>query len=248
MSATETPALTGLVTVAHGTRHAPGNEVARELTALAGDLMGVQALVSYVELCEPLLVDVLSGLATPSVVVPLLLSTGFHVRHDLPGAAEKSAVSVRIAPPLGPDPLLARVQVVRLLLAGARPGQDVVMVAAGSRDRDAVVDLELARDHLAEAWCGQVRLAALAGPLARPADVVRSGDAVSPYLLAEGYFAARTRDEGAAAAVIAPVLGAHPLLAELVAQRAAQAAEQDPAQSSAQAEPAGVRMDAHLAG
>lgn len=217
------PPVQQLVTVAHGTRHSAGNEVARELTALAGDLLKVPARVCYVELCEPLLADVMRDLATPSTVVPLLLSTGFHVRHDVPDATERSPVPVAVTPPLGPDPLLARTQVVRLLLAGAQPGQDVVMVAAGSRDRDAVGDLERARDHLAEAWTGEVRLSALAGPLPRPADVVRSGDAVSPYLLAEGFFAQRVRDEGAAGAVIAPVLGPHPFLAELIAQRAHQA-------------------------
>lgn len=215
--------LTHLVTVAHGTRHPSGNDVAAELTQLAGDLLGVPAEVSYVELCAPLLADVMRECAAPTTVVPLLLSTGFHVRHDLPAAVELSAVPVTVAPPLGPDPLLARTQVVRLLLAGAVPGQAVVMVAAGSQDPLAVDDLEQAREHLAEAWDGEVRLAALSGPLDRPVDVVRRGDAVSPYLLAEGHFAARTRDDGSAAAVIAPVLGAHPLLAELIAQRAHQA-------------------------
>ncbi|WP_162598740.1 sirohydrochlorin chelatase [Nocardioides gilvus] len=215
--------VTRLVTVAHGTRHPSGNDVAAELTQLAGDLLGVPAQVSYVELCAPLLTDVMRECGAATTVVPLLLSTGFHVRHDLPAAVDGSPAPVAMAPPLGPDPLLARVQVVRLLLAGAEPGQDVVMVAAGSRDRLAVADLEQARDHLAEAWSGEVRLAALAGPLDRPVEVVRPGDAVSPYLLAEGFFATRTRDEGAAATVIAPVLGPHPLLAELIAQRATHA-------------------------
>src|SRR5690606_33589091 len=40
-----------LVTAAHGTRHAPGNEVARELTTLAGDLLGAPSRAAYVELC-----------------------------------------------------------------------------------------------------------------------------------------------------------------------------------------------------
>lgn len=212
--------MTVLVTVAHGTRHAPGNEVARELTVLAGALLGVPARVSYVELCEPLLTDVMEEVDEPAVVVPLLLSTGFHLTTDLPNAVERARVPVTVAPSLGPDPLLARTQVVRLLLAGARPGQDVVLVAAGSRDRAAVTDLELARHHLAEAWEGRVRLAALAGPLPRPVEVVRPGDAVSPYLLAEGFFAGRVRDECRTASVVADVLGPHPLVAELVAARA----------------------------
>lgn len=212
--------VTRLVTVAHGTRHPSGNDVASELTQLAGDLLGVPSQVSYVELCEPLLADVMRECAAATTVVPLLLSTGFHVRHDLPAAVEGSSAPVAVAPPLGPDVLLARVQVVRLLLAGAQPGQDVVMVGAGSRDRMAVADLEQARDHLAELWDGAVRLAALAGPLDRPVDVVRPGDAVSPYLLAEGHFATRTRDESSVATVVADVLGPHPMLAELIAQRA----------------------------
>lgn len=212
-----------LVTVAHGTRHAPGNEVGRALTQLAGDLLRVPSRAAYVELSEPLLIDVMDELTTPAVVVPLLLSTGFHMTTDLPNAVERARVPVALAPALGPDPLLARTQVVRLLLAGAQPEQDVVLVAAGSRDRAAVADLEEARDHLAAAWSGRVRLAALAGPLPRPVEVVRPGDAVSPYLLAEGHFAGRVRDECREAAVIADVLGPHPLLAELVAARAAAA-------------------------
>lgn len=215
----DTPPLTRLVTVAHGTRHPSGNDVAAELTQLAGDLLGVPSQVSYVELCAPLLADVMRECHTPTTVVPLLLSTGFHVRHDLPAAVALSSAPVTVAPPLGPDPLLARTQVVRLQLAGAEPCQDVVMVAAGSQDPLALDDLEQARDHLADAWDGEVRLAALSGPIVRPADVVRPGDAVSPYLLAEGHFAARTRDESSAATVIAQVLGPHPLLAELIAQR-----------------------------
>lgn len=212
-----------LVTVAHGTRHAPGNDVARELTLLAGDLLQIPAEVAYVELCDPLLTDVMRELEDPSVVVPLLLSTGFHIRHDLPEAAALSAVPVTMAPPLGPDPLIARVQVAQLQRAGAQPGQAVVMVAAGSMDSAAVTDLETARDHLTDLWGAEVRLAAYAGELPRPGEIIRPGDAVSLYLLAEGHFAARTRDEGAAAAVISPVLGPHPLLAELIAQRAEQA-------------------------
>lgn len=215
---------TTLVTVAHGTRHAAGNEVARQLTTLAGDLLGVARLSAYVELCDPLLTDVMSEIAEPAVVVPLLLSTGFHMLTDLPDAVERASVPVALAPSLGPDPLLARAQVARLVAAGAEPGQDVLMVAAGSRDRAAVADLERARDHLAEAWDGSVRLTALAGPLPRPVDVVRPGDAVSPYLLAEGFFAGRVRDECATAAAVAEVLGPHPLLADLVARRAVAAA------------------------
>jgi sirohydrochlorin ferrochelatase len=196
-----------LVTVAHGTRHPTGNEVARLLTLAAGERLGLPAVASYVELSEPLFSSLSSE---PSVVVPLLLSTGHHVRHDLGGAR-----------PLGPDPLLAAAQVDRLLAAGARPGHPVTMVAAGSNDPLAMRDLVRARDLLAGSWGGSVSLATLAGRGLRPADVVRPGDAVSPYLLAEGFFASRARKESVGASVVADVIGPHPLVVDLVVERAA---------------------------
>lgn len=196
-----------LVTVAHGTRHATGNEVARVLTRAAGERLGLPAIAAYVELCEPVFADLPEE---PRVVVPLLLSTGFHVREDLGGAR-----------PLGPDPLLASAQVDRLIAAGARPGQPVTMVAAGSTDPLAQPDLARARELLAAAWGGPVRLATLAGRGQRPAEVVRPGDAVSPYLLAEGFFARRAGTESVGATVVADVIGPHPLVVDLVVARAA---------------------------
>jgi sirohydrochlorin ferrochelatase len=213
---------TTLVTVAHGTRIAAGNDVARELTDRAGALLPAPAVCSFVELAEPLVSDVVATLAGPTVVVPLLLSTGFHVRHDLPAACAgaPAGVEVRLGRPLGPDPLLAAAQVERLRSAGAEPDQPVVMVAAGSRDPLATEDLERAAVLLGEAWGAPVRLATLSGLGRRPAAVVGPGDAVSPYLLAEGFFAQRCRQESSAAAVVGEVVGAHERVVELVLARA----------------------------
>lgn len=202
-----------LVTVAHGTRSAPGNAVARAITGAAGTLLGLPWVASYVELCAPSYSSVMAS-GRPSVVVPLLLSTGHHVRHDLAGLR-----------PLGPDPLLAVAQVDRLLASGARPGDPVVVVAAGSRDPLATRDLLHATALLSSAWGGPVRLATLAGLGRRPADVVRPGDAVSPYLLAPGHFADRARSESLAAGAgcVADVLGPHAAVVDLVVGRAAEA-------------------------
>lgn len=125
-----------LVTVAHGTRRAGGNETARRLTAAAGEVLAMPATAAYVELSEPLLGDVVAALDRPAVVVPLLLSTGFHLRSDLPAACARatSQAPVVLGRPLGPDPLLALAQVDRLLEAGAHAGDPLVMVAAGSTD------------------------------------------------------------------------------------------------------------------
>ena len=210
-----------LVTVAHGTRHATGNEVARSLTSACGSALEARAVASYVELCEPSLASVMTGMTGPAAVVPLLLSTGYHVREDLPAAASLSLHPVALAPPLGPDPVLAVVQATRLVEAGARPGQPVVLVAAGSTDPQSDDDLEGAVAHLASVWDGPVSPATLSGRGRRPADVVRPGDAVSPYLLSPGFFARRAREESlaAGAAVVADVLGPHPALVDLVCAR-----------------------------
>jgi sirohydrochlorin ferrochelatase len=50
--------------------------------------------------------------------------------------------------------------------------------------------------------------------------VVGAGDAVSPYLLADGHFAQRTRSECAGADVVAEVIGPHERVVDLVVQRA----------------------------
>lgn len=197
-----------LVTVAHGTRNLDGNRVAREIAEAAGERLGVPARASFVELSEPLFADVMVELDEPAAVVPLLLSTGFHVRTDLPEAVAKAAVPVTLGPPLGPDPLLAEAQVARLREAGAEPGQPVVLVAAGSTDEAATCDQMGAVALLARAWGGRVELATISGNGPRPADVVRPGDAVSPYLLSPGHFHDRLRRD-VGDAVVADVIGPH---------------------------------------
>jgi len=214
-----------LVTVAHGTRHPTGNDVARALTAAAGERLGVPAVTSYVELSEPLFADVMAGLSESAVVVPLLLSTGYHVKVDLPRAARAASPPVSLGPALGPHPQLAVAQADRLREAGAIPGQRVVMVAAGSQDPAAMTDLGAAAGVLAEEWGGEVVLAALGGAGRRPAEVVRPGDAVSPYLLAPGQFAERARDESLGAGAVADVIGVHDAVVELIVARARRVTE-----------------------
>ena len=206
-----------LLCVAHGTRTPEGNAVAVHLARRAGDLLGVPASAAYVELCEPLLADVAVRTRERTVAVPLLLSTGHHVRVDLPRAV--ATTHVDLTDPLGPSAAVAEAQVERLHEAGAVPGQPVLLVAAGSRDPAALPDLHGAVHHLAEAWGARVDLAALSGPLPRPEDVVTPDHAVSPYLLAPGFFADRARRTTGSAAVVADVIGDHPAVVTVVAQR-----------------------------
>ena len=210
-----------LVTVAHGTRFGPGNAVPAAVTARAATMLGTAGTTSYVELCAPSFASVMATAMGPSVVVPLLLSTGHHVRVDLPAGVAASPHEAVLAPALGPHPLLAAAQAARLLAAGARPGRPVVLVAAGSTDPDADTDLTRAAALLQETWGGPVEVATLSGRGHRPGSVVRPGVAVSPYLLAPGHFATRARTESlaAGASVVADVIGAHPCVSDLVAHR-----------------------------
>jgi sirohydrochlorin ferrochelatase len=208
-----------LVTVAHGTRLPAGNQVARDLTAAAGELLGLAASAAYVELCAPSLPEVLAESDEPTVVVPLLLSTGHHVRQDVPAALAAARGPVALGRPLGPHRMLAEAQARRLLHAGAEPSGPVVMVAAGSRDPLAARDLSLAGRYLAELWRGPVTVATLGGPGVRPEDVVTPDCAVSPYLLADGHFAGRLRESCAAANVVADVIGPHAAVRDLVVRR-----------------------------
>lgn len=210
--------MTALVTVAHGTRRAGGNEVARVITAQAGSALGVQAVPSYVELSDPLLTEVVPALSGPAVVVPLLLSTGYHVRVDLPAACE--GYDVRLGRPLGPDPLLAAAQVTRLEEAGIERGRPLVLVATGSTDPKAWRDLRAASHLLADRWGTKVRTATLTGLGPRPEDVLTPHDAVSPYLLSPGLFSRRLAEVCEERGVpCAEVMGPQQVVVDLVCER-----------------------------
>lgn len=123
-----------LVVVAHGSRDPRSAATIRALTA---DL-GVR--VSFLDLSEPLLTDVLRSLRARGhrsvVVVPLLLGRAYHARVDLPALVrEVPGLSVSIAPVLGPDPVLRQIALDRLREAGADladPSLGVVLAGVGS--------------------------------------------------------------------------------------------------------------------
>ncbi len=129
-----------LVACAHGTRNPTGRRLIAELALAARALRpGLLTTAAFVDVQPPTVVDVVRGLAdagTPAVVVPLLLSGGYHVHVDIAGAvaAHPQAVAAR---PLGPDPRLAAVLTDRLAEAGADPRDPrtaIVLAAAGSSD------------------------------------------------------------------------------------------------------------------
>ncbi|WP_448616610.1 sirohydrochlorin chelatase [Modestobacter sp. URMC 112] len=207
-----------LVACAHGTRNPTGRRLVAELALAARTLRpGLRTTAAFVDVQPPTVVDVVRGLAaagTPAVVVPLLLSGGYHVHVDIAGAVDghPSAVAAR---PLGPDSRLAAVLTDRLVAAGAErqdPATAVVLAAAGSSDARSVADVQGTADLLQRDWAGPVTTGY--GSAARPTvpDAVaaarRAGAArvvVAAYLLAPGHFADKLQGAGADC-VTAPLL------------------------------------------
>jgi sirohydrochlorin ferrochelatase len=215
VSATEPPVL---VACAHGTRNPTGRRLIAELALAARRLRPeLVTTAAFVDVQPPTVVDVVAGLAAdgrPAVVVPLLLSGGYHVHVDIAGAvaAHPSAVAAR---PLGPDPRLVAVLHDRLLEAGADPRDPltaVVLAAAGSSDPRSVADVEDTADLLQRSWAGAVTTgygSAAQPPVPDAVLAARRGGAervvLASYLLAPGHFHDKLQAAGADA-ITAPLL------------------------------------------
>lgn len=127
--------MTTLIACSHGTRFPEGQAV---ITALVDEvrrvLPGIRVLPAFVDVEEPSIDDVVAGLDAEetAVVVPLLLSRGFHTGVDIARAAE-SRPGVVAAAALGPHELLAQVLVSRLAEVGAVPeGEGAGLVPGGA--------------------------------------------------------------------------------------------------------------------
>ncbi|MCZ9882396.1 sirohydrochlorin chelatase [Arthrobacter sp. B2a2-09] len=223
-----------LIACAHGTRNVEGQAAIRQVMAEIEALRpGLTVVEAYVDVQEPELSGVVAGLpeGTPAVVVPLLLSTGYHVKVDIPKAI-KSRPEVSAAPPLGPDPRLAELLAARLRDSGLGDDDGVLLAAAGSSLPDGSVDSEEQARQLAELLPNRVRVAygasaepnvpdGVAALRAELADAELTEDGgrvvVSSYLLATGYFHDQLSKAGADV-VTAPLLPS-PVLAEIALER-----------------------------
>ncbi|WP_165839409.1 sirohydrochlorin chelatase [Klenkia marina] len=225
MNAQSTPVL---VACAHGTRNPTGRRLIAELALAARALRpGLATTAAFVDVQPPTVADVVGGLAeqrTPAVVVPVLLSGGFHVHVDIAGAVEAHPGTLA-ARPLGPDLRLAEVLHDRLVAAGADPTDPttaVVVAAAGSSDPRATADVENTADLLQRTWAGPVTTgygSAAQPPVPDAVEQARAAGAsqvvVGAYLLAPGHF--RDKLDGAGADLVtAPLLPDERLAAVLL--------------------------------
>ncbi|MDM7831810.1 sirohydrochlorin chelatase [Cellulomonas edaphi] len=194
-----------LVGCSHGTDNHDGRAAIRsiltDVRALRPDLDVREA---FVDVQTPEVGDVVADALTDrgsAVVVPLLLSVGFHVKVDIAEAVDRDGA--RAAPPLGPDPRLVAILLDRLAAAGLRPDDAVVLAAAGSTDPAAAVAVEAVAAGLAASLTNPVTIGYGAGSAPTVPEAIaaaRAGAArvvVASYLLAPGYFHDRVLEAGA---------------------------------------------------
>lgn len=221
-----------LVAVAHGSPDPRAEPSVRALLRLVRALRpAVRVEVGHLGGDRPALAETLGRLRGSAVLVPLLFSRGYHVKHDIPGTLATVADRLRatVAGSLGPHPLLAEALHSRLVEAGYRRGTAVVLAAAGSRDPESAAGTGYTAAMLAARLGGVPVLPAYASansptvPEAVAALRARGHRevAVASCFVAPGRFAERCA--GAAPGVVAAPLGHHPALARLVLHRYDQA-------------------------
>ncbi|MEV7632632.1 CbiX/SirB N-terminal domain-containing protein [Microbacterium sp. NPDC089318] len=178
-----------LLAVSHGTSDVDGARSIAALVARVADrLPDIDVREGFVDVQQPDAASALAAVDGPVVIVPLLLSQGFHVHHDLHGMAAQRPDAV-VTDPLGPDPLLAEVLATRL--DGIRhPDSPVVLAVAGSRDERSVPDAEGMAALLRARTGRRVDLAYLAARHPDlPTALAAAPDAVvATYLLGRGFF------------------------------------------------------------
>ncbi|MFC4244017.1 nitrite reductase small subunit NirD [Gryllotalpicola reticulitermitis] len=213
-----------LVAASHGTDSMPGRAAVAALVAEVRQAApGIRIEDAFVDVQQPDVPSVAAGIEGDAVLVPLLLSAGYHVRVDLAEAADGHRDDTRdaaVAAALGPDARLTAVLLRRLREAGWEPGDPVVLAAAGSTDPAAVADCRIAAELLAHEIGAPVPVgfvSAAQPPLRDAVEAARADAgahgriAVASYLLAPGYFhglAAKLAREGGAELVSEPLLEA----------------------------------------
>lgn len=253
-----------LAAVSHGTSSPLGQNAIRALVeAVAQARPDLEVAGGFVDVQQPDVAATLNGLtgqngltaSTPAVVVPLLLSAGFHVHVDL--RRETAAVDrpTTVSAALGPDWRLVDVLEQRLREAGYRDDDEIVLAAAGSSDARAVEDCHEMGHMLAARLGTRVSVGFLSAASPRLACAVTTARIrrpharvmISTYLMAPGYFLDLTERAGADR-VSVPLLVAHQVppaaLVELVVDRYSAAAGSVAATTGLDGEPAAAAAGA----
>jgi len=204
---------TPVVLLAHGSpdpRSATAVSVTADLLSLGRPAPVVAAFLDH---SEPRLHEL--ELDDGAAVLPLLLSTAYHARVDVPAALASLPVQVQLLDPLG-HPAGVLDTVIR-----DADAPSVVIVAAGTSDEGERAAFAMAVHEAGERTGVLARsaFATSAGP--RMTDVSSASDAVVPWLLAPGRLLDAVRAQAAAhgSPVTGRALLAHPQMLTYLAVR-----------------------------
>lgn len=221
-----------LILCAHGTRDPEGQAVILAVADRVREALEVDVRVAYVDVQEPTIDDVVASVPVSedgiaAVIVPYLLSGGYHVHVDI-ARAVKDRPDVIAAPALGPDKRLVAILLDRIVEARVHPTATLVLAPAGSSDPRSKQDTERVLDYLRLTWNGPVRVGYASGvepTVTQAVSAARAygeddedGDvAVVSYLLSPGLFQ-RSLVKAGADHVTAP-LAPDARIIEIIAER-----------------------------
>jgi sirohydrochlorin ferrochelatase len=221
-----------LVAVTHGAPSGANREaVIRLVDAVASARPELDVSISFVDASRS---DVAAALGSSddveAVVVPLVLSAGFHVRTGLSLGLARRGTGTSLAAELGPDDRIVEVLADRM--TGLRLGDDdaVVLAAAGSNDPRAVRECFETARRLGLRLGRPVTVGFIAAAIPRLPDAIEMIREVHPgsrvvvgtYLLAPGTFydaAASAGADAIAPPLLLPDEAAPARLVELVLDR-----------------------------
>ena len=216
-----------LLAVAHGSADLRSEQVLDALIArVRSERPGLVAVLSYLGSSDPDVHSALDSLERQGfhdvIVVPLLLSSAYHAKVDLPqllktAAPQYPGLAIRQAAVLGPHPRLFDLLRRRLADAGADADASVVLAAVGTSDPAANAELA----DVAASLGATIGFASGEPALADVVlDLQRRGArqvAVASYALAPGQLPDRFYDAGAD--VVTEILGASHEVVEVVLHR-----------------------------
>ncbi|MDP9117187.1 MAG: hypothetical protein M3O28_08030 [Actinomycetota bacterium] len=220
-----------MLIVAHGTASPRGSQTTRDLVhqvALARP--GVAVGLCFLDVAEPTLASALEHTTVATVVLPLLLSTGFHTLVDIPAAiaariamtpegAGAARLALAVATHLGPDEALVDILLDRLAEVRHRPAASTALVAAGSTREQAAAELHRTGQLLATRLGRPVSVHTVDDQLPKHLAALAAPVEVVPYLLAEGRFMDSLRAAAPDSAMVAAPIGVHPALISLLWSR-----------------------------
>lgn len=221
--------MTTLIACSHGTADASGQEAIRAVIDDVRSLLpGIRVVGTVVDVEEPQIPEVLQReiIADDVVVVPLLLSVGYHTGVDIAQAVQAHP-GARQTLPLGTHPLIVDVLLDRLHSAvpgGWLEGDHVVLAAAGSTDPAAEADVAQVAAALRHRLPVPVSIgyASASTPRVREAVAAARGAGarrvvVASHVLAPGFFARLVA--GAGGDVVSAPLAPDARIASVVVER-----------------------------